>query len=178
MAVYYSATTRSFYDDRLVAKPPSDAVPVTDAEHVALMTAQATGMVITPDATGAPQATTPVRTVAQALAALGALYASKENAGVAFQASGATAPSTFPSNLNAQVKLVSAFSMANVGLWVDGTPWISVSGISVPMVKSDILALAPKVAAHVAACTANYGHLIPLVQADPAADTSGGWPDA
>ncbi len=176
MPVFYSATSKSFYDDCLFPKLPADAVAVTDVEHVALMAAQAQGKVISPDANGNPVAAIPVPTVAQALAALSAVYAAKERLGVSFQASGASAPSVFPSDNNGQLKLVSAFTMAQAGLWIDGTPWIGVGGISVPMAKADILSLAPKVAAYVAACTGNYGRLIPAVTADVTTDTSTGWP--
>ena len=177
MATYYSASKRGFFDSGLHGTLPTDAVAVTDTQHADLLSAQATGQVIAPDANGNPVASVRVPTLAQALSALAALYASKQCLGVLFQASGVTAPSVFPSDNNGQLKLVSAYTMAQAGLWADGTPWISVTGVSVPMVKADILALAPRVAAYVAACTARYGALIPLVAADVATDTSGGWPD-
>ncbi len=179
MTVYYSPTAKGFYDSSLHAVLPADAKVITPDVYQSLLTAQGKGQLIEADATGSPVAVAPpvpAVTVASALAALASLYASKEALGVSFQAAGATAPSVYPSDLNAQVKLVSAYSMAAAGLWVDGTPWLSMAGVSVPMTVADVQALAPKVAAYVAGCTARYGALIPLVTATPTTDCSAGWP--
>ncbi len=179
MTVYFSPTAKGFFDSSLHSVLPADAKEITAETYTSLLTAQGKGQLIQSDANGNPEAVAPpvpAVTAASALAGLAALYAAKEALGVSFQAAGATAASVFPSDLNAQVKLVSAYSMATAGLWVDGTPWLSTTGVSVPMAKADVLALAPKVAAYVAACTARYGALIPLVSATPTTDTSTGWP--
>ena len=179
MTVYYSATARGFYDSSLNPKLPPDAKEVTAAAYTALLTAQGTGKLIQPNASGNPEAVAPpvpAVTVASALAALASVYASKECAGVSFQAFGAASASVFPSDYNGQLKLVSAFTMATAGLWTDGTPWLTTAGIGVPFVRADVIALATKVSAYVAACSTRYAALIAAVQASPTTDTSTGWP--
>jgi|SRR5690348_7063010 len=83
MSLYYSAATGGFYDTTIHASlfieqigtdanggeiselvpdpagPIADAIAVTDDQHAALMSAQSSGKVITPDATGHPQASDP-----------------------------------------------------------------------------------------------------------------------
>ena len=179
MTVYYSATTRGFYDSSLNPKLPPDAKEVTAAAYTALLTAQGTGKLIQADATGAPEAVSPpvpAVTAASALAGLARVYAVAEAAGVSFQASGASAVSVFPSDNNGQLKLVSAFTMASAGLWADGTPWLTTAGVGVPFTKEDVVALATKVSGYVAACSTRYAALVAAVQADPAAETTDGWP--
>jgi hypothetical protein len=56
MGILYSATTGWFYDEADAAIP-EDAVPVSAAEHRALLDAQGAGQVIRPDEDGRPQAT-------------------------------------------------------------------------------------------------------------------------
>lgn len=58
--IHYSQTTRGFYCADLHGDNiPADAVEITREEHAALMAAQATGKVITPDANGYPIAADP-----------------------------------------------------------------------------------------------------------------------
>jgi hypothetical protein len=174
--IYYSASKRGFFNPAIHTTLPTDAVLVPQETYTALLTAQGHGQVIGPDVNGNPVASAPVMTAAGALSALAALYASKETLGVSFQASGATAASVFPSDNNAQLKLVSGFAMANAGLWTDGTPWLTIAGVGVPFAKADVIALATKVSAYVAACSTRYAALIAAVQAAPTTDTSTGWP--
>ena len=115
-------------------------------------------------------------TAVQAKAFLDAMLAAKESLGVHFQAAGQAAASLFPTDPGAQLKLVSAFTMAGAGLWVDGTPWITADGKAVPLTRADVQALATKAAAYVAACTAHYASLLPTVAANPAARVDLGWP--
>ena len=56
---HYSATTKGFYVEGIHTELPQDAVPVSEAEHAALMQAQAQGQSIQPDAAGRPVALPP-----------------------------------------------------------------------------------------------------------------------
>lgn len=57
MVYYYSGSTRAFYLKEINGENiPADAVPVTEAEHAALMDAQASGKIIAPDDAGRPSA--------------------------------------------------------------------------------------------------------------------------
>jgi hypothetical protein len=69
--MHYSPTTKGFYLTELHGDAiPSDAVEITAEAHVALMTAQAQGAVIQPDANGNPVAVFPdPPTAAEVLAA-------------------------------------------------------------------------------------------------------------
>ncbi len=61
MTLYYSATTRGFYDSQIHEDKalPADAVEITAEEHQALLQANARGDWIEPDETGYPQAVFP-----------------------------------------------------------------------------------------------------------------------
>ena len=61
MDTYYSPSERGFYRSDVHATIPGDAVPVTEAEHAALMQAQTTGkhIVSGPDGRPIAQAPTP-----------------------------------------------------------------------------------------------------------------------
>jgi hypothetical protein len=56
MTIFYSATSKSFFDSRIHAVMPPDAVEVDDDTHTALMSAQSQGKAIQPDADGRPEA--------------------------------------------------------------------------------------------------------------------------
>ena len=60
MAIYYSATTNSFYDSNIIeiTQMPEDSKIVTDANYKALMDAQCYGHVITANSDGTPCAIT------------------------------------------------------------------------------------------------------------------------
>lgn len=60
MAIYYSATTNSFYDSNIIeiTQMPEDSKIVTDANYKALMDAQCDGHVITANSDGTPCAIT------------------------------------------------------------------------------------------------------------------------
>lgn len=60
MAIYYSATTSSFYDSNIIeiTQMPEDSKIVTDANYKALMDAQCDGHVITANSDGTPCAIT------------------------------------------------------------------------------------------------------------------------
>jgi hypothetical protein len=62
MPLHYSAAANAFFDARLYDPLPDDAVPVTAAEHQALLAAQAAGKVIRPGDDGAPTAHRPTET--------------------------------------------------------------------------------------------------------------------
>ncbi|WP_277981528.1 hypothetical protein [Sphingomonas phyllosphaerae] len=62
MPLHYSAAANAFFDARLHDPLPDDAVPVTAAEHQALLAAQAAGKVIRPGDDGAPTARRPTET--------------------------------------------------------------------------------------------------------------------
>ncbi len=59
MSLFYSASTRGFYDDALHASLPADAVPITDAQRANLLAAQSEGKVIEADVNGLPVAVDP-----------------------------------------------------------------------------------------------------------------------
>jgi len=59
MSLFYSASTRGFYDDAIHSSLPSDAVPITSQVHQALLEAQAAGKQIEPDGNGFPVAVDP-----------------------------------------------------------------------------------------------------------------------
>lgn len=61
MAVFYSASRRGFFDPAVHQVLPDDAVKITPARHAQLLTAQAQGAQIQPDANGRPQAVFPTR---------------------------------------------------------------------------------------------------------------------
>ncbi len=52
--MFYSATTKGFYDPLIHDAMPTDAVEITDAAYQALMDGQAAGSVIAPDSNGHP----------------------------------------------------------------------------------------------------------------------------
>jgi hypothetical protein len=54
MTLYYSKSTGGFYTDAVHDTIPPDAVEISEDDHAALLAAQATGQVITVDATGNP----------------------------------------------------------------------------------------------------------------------------
>ena len=62
MPLRYSAAANAFFDARLHDALPDDAVPLTVAEHQALLAAQAAGKVIRPGDDGAPTARRPTET--------------------------------------------------------------------------------------------------------------------
>ncbi len=55
--LYFSIGSRSFYDDRIHCTWPADAVPITAAEHQALLAGLNAGMSVALDAEGHPVAT-------------------------------------------------------------------------------------------------------------------------
>jgi hypothetical protein len=70
MAVYYSASTRGFYDtDFAACALPSDAKEITRDQYNALLAAQSSGQAINPDANGRPVASVPAFDTAAALKA-------------------------------------------------------------------------------------------------------------
>lgn len=54
MALYFSASTLGFYDDRLHSSLPADARELAPERHVELLDAQANGALITSDGNGDP----------------------------------------------------------------------------------------------------------------------------
>jgi hypothetical protein len=54
MSVYYSASQAGFYDERIHAQIPDDALEISEADHVALILGQGGGKVIVADASGYP----------------------------------------------------------------------------------------------------------------------------
>ena len=56
MAKYFSKTTNGFYSSDINSVMPHDAVPITDSQYQALLTAQANGKVIQGDTNGNPVA--------------------------------------------------------------------------------------------------------------------------
>lgn len=59
MSIYYSASTRGFYDDSIHAALPADAKPITEQVRENLLAAQSAGKVIEADADGFPVAVDP-----------------------------------------------------------------------------------------------------------------------
>lgn len=59
MGLYFSASTRGFYDDALHASIPGDAQPITEMQRANLLAAQSAGKVIEADANGLPVAVDP-----------------------------------------------------------------------------------------------------------------------
>jgi len=59
MGLYFSASTRGFYDDSVHASIPGDAQPITDAQRTILLAAQSAGKIIEPDANDLPVAVDP-----------------------------------------------------------------------------------------------------------------------
>jgi hypothetical protein len=68
--IYYSASTRGFYDNYLHDSIPADAIEITDDEHRSLLTEQSAGKQITADDGGRPVARERVETSEQAQARL------------------------------------------------------------------------------------------------------------
>lgn len=165
-----------FYSDDVSAPSsiPSSCVVISDADWKTWLGATSRYRWID----GALTPYTPPATVERTMAALNALLAAKEAAGVHFQATGATAPSLFPTDAGTQGKLTSAFVMAGAGLWIDGTPWLTLDGnpVAVPFTAADVQNLAKKAAAYVAGCVAQYAQLATEVAADPTTDITQGWP--
>ncbi|MCO5213685.1 MAG: hypothetical protein M9936_28635 [Caldilinea sp.] len=56
MGLYFSASTRGFYDDAIHASLPDDAQPITEMQRENLLAAQSAGKVIEADANGLPVA--------------------------------------------------------------------------------------------------------------------------
>lgn len=69
--LYYAASTGGFYDNSVhtAGQIPHDAVVITTDRHRALLAAQASGKVISPDGSGHPIATDPPGPTAAQLAA-------------------------------------------------------------------------------------------------------------
>ncbi len=59
MTIYYSKSTAGFYDSNINTVIPGDSVEITSEEHIALLTAQSEGKVITVGSDGKPVATDP-----------------------------------------------------------------------------------------------------------------------
>jgi len=59
MGMYFSASTRGFYDDAIHATLPDDAKPITEMQRANLLAAQSAGKVIEADANGLPIAVDP-----------------------------------------------------------------------------------------------------------------------
>jgi hypothetical protein len=59
MGLYFSASTRGFYDDAIHSTLPADAKPITEMQRANLLAAQSAGKVIEPDASGLPVAVDP-----------------------------------------------------------------------------------------------------------------------
>ena len=59
MGLYFSASTRGFYDDSISASIPGDAQPITEMQRANLLAAQSAGKVIEADANGLPVAVDP-----------------------------------------------------------------------------------------------------------------------
>ena len=59
MTIYYSPSTRGFYNTEMHPAVPGDAVEISDAVHSALMAGQVLGKVITPGAGGYPELVDP-----------------------------------------------------------------------------------------------------------------------
>ncbi|GIK83069.1 MAG: hypothetical protein BroJett024_41740 [Alphaproteobacteria bacterium] len=59
MSLFFSTTTRGFYDDAIHASIPGDAQPITDMQRANLLAAQSAGKVIEADADGFPVAVDP-----------------------------------------------------------------------------------------------------------------------
>lgn len=69
MAYFYSAENGGFYVTGVHASMPADAVAITDAEHAAMMAAQAEGKLIVPGPGGKPKAENPPALTPEQLAA-------------------------------------------------------------------------------------------------------------
>lgn len=54
MTIFYSPENRGFYDDRIHAVIPTDAVEITAEDHAALISGQSSGRQIVPGQDGAP----------------------------------------------------------------------------------------------------------------------------
>lgn len=59
MGLFYSASTRGFYDDAIHTTLPADAKPITEQARANLLAAQSAGKVIEADADGFPVAVDP-----------------------------------------------------------------------------------------------------------------------
>lgn len=59
MSIHYSAGRNAFFDNRVHARLPDDALPVTADEHARLLAEQAAGKVIMPGLHGEPTARRP-----------------------------------------------------------------------------------------------------------------------
>lgn len=59
MSLFFSTTTRGFYDDAIHATLPADAKPITEQVRANLLAAQSAGKVIEADADGFPVAVDP-----------------------------------------------------------------------------------------------------------------------
>jgi len=59
MSLFFSTTTRGFYDDAIHASIPGDAQPITEQVRANLLAAQSAGKVIEADANGLPVAVDP-----------------------------------------------------------------------------------------------------------------------
>jgi hypothetical protein len=120
----------------------------------------------------------PPPTVAQAVAALGAMQQTKENLGVYFTPTGATSAVLFPTNADAQVKYTAEWNAigASPALRNDGDPMIAADGTPVALSNADAKALIQKALAYFRACTANYATLHAAVVANPTADITVNWP--
>ncbi|MGK6323776.1 hypothetical protein ACMGDM_11925 [Sphingomonas sp. DT-51] len=70
MPIHYSATHNAFFDARLHAELPADAVPIDAAEHAALLEAQSAGKEIRAGDDGRPTARAPRETGEQLRARL------------------------------------------------------------------------------------------------------------
>lgn len=57
--IYFSPTTRGFYDARIHTEWPADAVEISEAERAALLEGEASGMIISVDALGRPALAAP-----------------------------------------------------------------------------------------------------------------------
>lgn len=118
----------------------------------------------------------PVRTAAEAVAALGAELAAKQGAGVYFTPTGGSAPVLFPTDPGSRGAFTAAWNAIGANLWADGKPFIAADGTPVPLSTADAKALITKALAYVDGCVDAYAALHAAVVANPAADIAAGWP--
>ena len=117
-----------------------------------------------------------VPTIASRTADLEALSTAHQNAGVYVTPSGATSPHLFATDDASQGKILTAFTAAKEGMWVDGSVWKCADGTFVAMTAADVITLAQTAQVYIQKCYANEAVLQQALQTDLNTDLTVGWP--
>jgi hypothetical protein len=110
------------------------------------------------------------------LAALAMQRWTKETAGVYFTATGASSPSLYGTDREAQMKIIGAAHLASAGALPNGATWKTADGFFVPLATADLVALLGAAATYIQACYTRESVLAAEIRAGGSPDVTTGWP--